>query len=233
MTDKLPIYFLPGTLCTTATFSSQINALTSAKYLVNVVQFTTERSIDDMVDTVLEKMNNSPGILIAFSMGGMVALALAKKHSSLVKKMCLIGSNCHADLPERQAPRIQHISEAKAKGLTDVLTRYYLPHYLFNHNQQHQQLILDMAESLGIECFEAQLAALATRKDTLSVLEDLLCPVLLLAGSDDNLCNKDHQMKMHKHCPNSDLILLSRCGHFPMLERSTTTSTLLLSWLQQ
>ena len=41
------------------------------------------------------------------------------------------------------------------------------------------------------------------------------------------------QMKMHKHCPNSDLILLSRCGHFPMLERSTTTSTLLLSWLQQ
>jgi pimeloyl-ACP methyl ester carboxylesterase len=231
MTEKLPIYFLPGTLCSEATFSHQINTLTSAGYLVNVVQFTTERSIDEMVDTCLEKMNNSLGVIIGFSMGGIVALALAKKHPALIKKLCLIGSNCHADLPERQAPRQQHIREAKDKGLTDVLSKYYLPNYLLTDNQQLQQLILNMAEALGISCFEAQLTALSTREDTLAVLETLTCPVLLLAGSNDKLCNAEHQMKMHQHCPNSDLVLLSRSGHFPMLERASTTSTLLLSWL--
>ena len=231
MTEKLPIYFLPGTLCTEATFSQQINTLNAAGYLVKVAQFTTERSIDEMVDTCLEKMNNSPGVIIGFSMGGIVALALAKKHPSLIKQLCLIGSNCHADLPERQAPRQQHINEAKANSLTDVVSKYYLPNYLFTENQQHQQLILSMAEKLGIDCFESQLAALSTREDTLAVLAGLTCPVLLLAGSNDKLCNAEHQLKMHQHCPNSDLVLLNRSGHFPMLERATATSTLLLSWL--
>ena len=231
MSEKLPIYFLPGTLCTEAVFSHQINVLTSAGYLVNVVQFTTERSINEMVNTCLEKINGSPGVVIGFSMGGIVALALAKKHPALIEQLCLIGSNCHADLPERQIPRQQHISEAKTTSLTDVLSKYYLPNYLFSNNQQHQQLILNMAETLSIECFESQLAALSTREDTLAVLEALTCPVLLLAGSDDKLCNAEHQLKMHQHCPSSDLVLLNCSGHFPMLERAKTTSTLLLSWL--
>jgi pimeloyl-ACP methyl ester carboxylesterase len=226
-----PLYLLPGTLCTLAMFNEQITILKKQGFEVISVQFSLEKTIDEMVQTTIEAMENKPGNICGFSMGGIVALALADKRPDLISKLCLISSNCLADLPQRQAPREQHIKHAKQFGLRSVFQENYLPNYLFQHNDKHNTLITQMAESVGLEGFEAQLQALSTRKDTLSVLKNITCPVSIIAGENDKLCPKSHQLHMHEHCKTSDLTLLSNCGHFPMLERSNTVSTLLGDWL--
>jgi pimeloyl-ACP methyl ester carboxylesterase len=176
-------------------------------------------------------MENKPGNILGFSMGGIVALALAKRRPDLVIRLCLMSSNCHEDLPERKAPRAEQLKQAKQLGLQSVFQAFYLPNYLFQHNDKHNTLITHMAETLGLVCLEAQLAALSTRENTLPVLQNIQCPVSIIAGENDKLCTKSHQLYMHEHCQSSDLTLLSNCGHFPMLERSNTVSTLLGDWL--
>lgn len=226
-----PIYLLPGTLCTFEMFSEQKSALEKQGIEVVGIQFCLEKSIDEMVQTTIAAMENTPGNICGFSMGGIVALALAKKRPDLISRLCLISSNCHADITERKATREQHIKQARQLGLLSVFEEFYLPNYLFQHNDKHNRLITRMAETLGLACFEAQLAALSTREDTLSVLQNIQCPVTIIAGENDKLCTKSHQLHMHEHCQTSDLTLLSHCGHFPMLERSNTVSTLLGDWL--
>jgi pimeloyl-ACP methyl ester carboxylesterase len=229
--SNTPLYFLPGTLCTNDMFSEQISALNKQGINVVKVQFTVESTIDEMVQTTIKVMGNKPGNICGFSMGGIVALALAKKHPKLITRLCLMSSNSFADLPEREAPRKEHIKQAKQLGLRYTIQENYLPNYLFQQNDIHNTLITKMAESLGIDCFEAQLLALSTREDTLSVLQSMTCPVLIIAGENDKLCNKAHQLHMHQHCLTSDLILLNNCGHFPMLERAETVSAALSDWL--
>ncbi|MGB0938683.1 MAG: alpha/beta fold hydrolase [Colwellia sp.] len=228
---QLPLYFLPGTLCNADMFKAQISALKDQNVNVITIDFSTQRSIDEMVETTLKVMNNRPGNLCGFSMGGLVALALAKKHPKLVARLCLMSSNCHADIPEKKALREEHVKQAKELSLQAILQKFYLPNYLYQDNDKHFQTISTMAETLGIECFEAQLAALSTREDTLSVLQNITCPVTIIAGENDKLCTKAHQLHMHEHCNNSDLFLLNQCGHFPMLERESTVLTLLEDWL--
>lgn len=226
-----PLYLLPGTLCTDEIFSVQISALKNQGVEVIFVPFSLEHSIDEMVQKTIETMNNRPGNILGFSMGGIVALALTKLRPDLVTRLCLMSSNCHADLPERKAPREQHIQQAKQFGLRSVFQKLYLPNYLFQNNDRHNTLITQMAETLGTGCFEAQLHALSTREDTLSVLKNIACPVAIIAGENDKLCAKSHQLLMHEHCQTSDLTLLNNCGHFPMLERAKTVTTLLGDWL--
>jgi pimeloyl-ACP methyl ester carboxylesterase len=225
------LYILPGTMCTKLMFSEQISYLQKQNINVVVVQFNTEKTMAEMVKTTLVAMNNIPGNILGFSMGGMVALALIKQHPKLALRLALLSSNCHQDLPERQASRSALIELAKATSVSKVINESFLPSYFFQQKNHHNELIISMAESLGIDCFEAQLLALSTREDTLDVLQNLLCPVVIIGGDNDQLCSAEHQLDMHKNCPNSDLVLLTECGHFPTLERATTVSHSLKDWL--
>jgi pimeloyl-ACP methyl ester carboxylesterase len=227
------LYILPGTMCTESMFREQISYLKNQNINVEFVQFRTEKTISEMVETTLKKMNNIPGNVLGFSMGGMVSLALAKKKPKLVLRLALLSSNCHKDLPERQASRNALIAQAKTTTVGKVINESFLPNYLFNQNQEHHELITSMAETLGIDCFEAQLVALSTREDTLAVLKNLTCPILIISGNNDQLCTAEHQLFMHNNCTNSDLVLLADCGHFPSLERSVSVSRNIENWLSR
>lgn len=230
---KQVLYILPGTMCTDLMFAEQKNYLSQQNIEVINVQFTTETTIDAMVNTAIEAMNHSPGNILGFSMGGIVALALAKKAPQLVKRLALLSSNSHLDLPERKAPRASLIKQAQTDGVFKIMREFFLPNYLFNPHEAHNDLILKMADDLGFDCFKAQLEALSTRDDTLDVLRSLNCPVAIIAGKEDKLCTADHQVVMNDNCSTSDLFLLSNCGHFPSLERAAILSQLLENWIRR
>ncbi|TRX56771.1 alpha/beta fold hydrolase [Thalassomonas sp. M1454] len=230
--DSKIVYILPGTMCTGIMFTHLRSALTNAGFTSKVIQFTTEKSINDMV-SLCKKQATSPGIFLGFSMGGIVALALAKQYPELISKLILMSSNSFADLPGKNEIRQQHISKAKQDGLDDVIKHDFKPLYLYKENLQHQQLILAMAQELGFNCFESQLPALSTRTDSLHLLQTFKQPVLIIAGENDKLCQVQEQQKMHNACANSELILLTQCGHFPTLEQTEKTSKSILTWLKQ
>jgi len=227
----LPVLLLPGTLCDGAVFHHQVKALETIASHVEVVEFRHERSIFQMADTVAERIPDAGRAAIAgFSMGGMVALALAGRHPDRVAKIALINSNCHSEFPERHAARLRDLALARSAGISELIANHYIPNYLYRRESRHQQIILDMATRLGTDCFESQLEALATRPDSREILQNIHCPTLVLGSDHDSLCPPAVQMEMHELANGSDLLLLGDCGHFSTLERPTAVSSALLNW---
>lgn len=227
---QLPILILPGTLCTGTMFNKQINHLQQYCQDITVVQFTTEKSLTEMADKAIAATKNKPCAIIGFSMGGIVAAEIARTQPQLIAKLALVNSNCHADIPERKSARKAQISQAKSGQLTKLLSETFLPNYLFKENNAHKNLIIEMATSLGADCFAAQAMAIEDRPDVLSVLQSLKSDILIIGGKQDKICPADHQKMMHENLPGSHLQLLEQCGHFSPLEQAEKVSNLLTYW---
>jgi pimeloyl-ACP methyl ester carboxylesterase len=227
----LPVLLLPGTLCTGAIFDEQATALAALAPRVEVVEFRHEQSIDEMAATAAKHIfPDSRAALVGFSMGGMVALALARRAPESIGKIALLNSNHHGDRPERRARRLQQLATAADDDLRDIIEREYLPRYLHHQKPGHRALILDMACELGMDCLRAQTRALAGRPDGSETLERLRCPTLILGSDQDSLCPPAVQIEMHGLVEHSDLVLLGDCGHFSPLERPQAVSRALCSW---
>jgi pimeloyl-ACP methyl ester carboxylesterase len=227
---QLPILILPGTLCTGAMFSEQITHLEQYCHDITVVQFTTEKSLTEMADKVITATNNKPCAIIGFSMGGIVALEVARARPELIAKLALVNSNCHGDLAERKSARKAQIAQAKSGQLTELVSKTFLPNYLFKADNAHEKLIIEMATSLGADCFAAQAMAIEDRPDSLSVLQQLNSDILIIGGKQDKICPVEHQQMMHENLPGSHLQLLEQCGHFAPLEQAKKVSNLLTHW---
>jgi pimeloyl-ACP methyl ester carboxylesterase len=229
--NKLPVLFLPGTLCDGAIFTRQLAVFEAAASSVRVVAFKHERSIQDMAESVARQIPPGDKACIAgFSMGGMVALALADRYPERVAGLALINSNCRADHPGSRSVRLRHLELARKDGIGEMVVKHYIPKYLHDCDPAHQQIILEMAQRLGTDCFEAQAEALAIRPDASDVLRKIYCPTLILGSDEDVLCPPAEQLEMHRLATGSDLLMLGSCGHFSMLERPEAVSGALLNW---
>jgi pimeloyl-ACP methyl ester carboxylesterase len=230
MMTQLPILILPGTLCTGKMFREQINHLQQYCQDITVVQFSTEKSLTEMAKKVIKASKNQPCAIVGFSMGGIVALEIAKTHPQLIAKLALVNSNCHADLPERKLARKAQIIQVKSGKLIELVTEIFLPNYLFKTDNAHEELIIEMARALGADCFVAQVMAIEDRPDFLPVLQQLKSDILIIGGKQDKICSVEHQQLMHKNSPGSHLQLLDQCGHFAPLEQAENVSNLLTHW---
>lgn len=232
--NKLPVLLLPGTLCTAAVFNHQIDELARLAPGVDVVQFTLEDSISKMADKAIRCIpRQGSAAIIGFSMGGMVAMEIARKAPELIGKLALLNTSFHADLPERGLARIQHLKEAKSSSMGSVIRQYYLDRYLYEPEPDASQLIVEMANELGTPCFAVQINAHTTRVDSSDVLAGIECPPLVLGSSHDQLCPRDEQNQMHQLIKGSKLKILDRCGHFSMLEKPVEVNRALRDWYLQ
>jgi pimeloyl-ACP methyl ester carboxylesterase len=226
-----PVLLLPGTLCTGAIFDHQTRTLEALAPAVEVVQFRNESSIEEMVATVVRRIPpGEPAAIAGFSMGGMVALALARRAPERIAKLALINSNHHGDRPERRTRRLDQLSAATESDLPGLIERDYLPRYLHRQQPEHRALILEMARELGIECFRSQTTALASRADASQILQSIGCPTLFIGSNEDPLCPPAVQREMHGMVAQSKLLMLTDCGHFSTLERPRAVSQALRDW---
>ena len=231
---NLPVLFLPGTLCTPSVFSSQVKALKPLAPQIDVVRFALEDSISEMADTAIKHIDPKVGsAIVGFSMGGMVAMEIARRAPELIKNLALLNTNLHADLPGRQLARLQHLKEASTSSMGDIIRQYYLDRYLYQAHPEASKQIIAMADSMGTKCFAAQINALATRADSRDVLASIKCPTLILGASEDELCPQVKQQQMHQMVKSSELRILDSCGHFSMLEKPLEVNHALKGWYLQ
>jgi len=227
----LPVLLIPGTLCTPDVFKLQAGELAAIAPHVELVRFTLEDSISKMADTAIESIRaHGAAAVIGFSMGGMVAMEMARKAPQLIGKLALLNSNYQADSAGNQAARRRHLAQARIGGMEAVIRQHYLDRYLHRPSASAEKLIIDMACELGPACFAAQIRAHATRPDSGATLKSIRCPTLILGALQDQLCPPLMQTRMAQMIENSDLLMLDACGHFSMLERPADVNTALRDW---
>jgi len=229
--SSLPLLLLPGTLCTGEVFTRQMDSLSAVCSDIRVVEFRLERSIDEMALTASRQIEKGEKIAVAgFSMGGMVALALAARFPGRIERIALLNSNCHGDAPERREKRSQLVAEANSGSLRKVAKHGLLGSYLLHQRDTDRQLIQDMAEAHGPASFAAQSQALASRRDRGEELRGLHCPLLILGSRHDILCPPSVQQEMHGMAAHSHLVMLEDSGHFSLLEQPDEVSAALTDW---
>ena len=192
-----------------------------------------QASISAMAAAVLSTLHG-PVIPVGFSMGGIVALDMARQAPERVNAMVLIDTNAGADLPERASVRPIQQARVKNGELATIIADELKPAYLAAANRDDEvlrQLLFDMAMGLGEDVFLAQSEALRTRDDLGRVLDTFAGPVAMMCGAEDRLCPPIWHEAMAQRAKNAQLTIIPGAGHMLPLEQPAAFSAALISWL--
>ena len=230
MNNKPLLVFIPGTLCTSQVFKPMVENL---EYDSVLIDYKYHDSLQAMTEEVFRLVGDKPIIPVGFSMGGMVAFELIRRVKEQIRGLILLDSNAHADLPGRQEGRERHLALAKKTNLTNLMQEVYLPVYFEKSECAESQIVLQMAETLGIDVFEAQLQVIAQRPASLDVLKGFAKPTLIIGGENDLPCPPLHQLMMADVAVNSECHIIPQCGHFAVLEQPQKIAKLINRWIEK
>jgi pimeloyl-ACP methyl ester carboxylesterase len=191
---------------------------------------------DDTIAAMAERAlaaAEGPLLPVGFSMGGIVALAMAERAPERMAGLVLLDTNASADLPERAAARPRQQADVRAGALERVVVEELKPNYLAVANRADAALLArlrDMALALGPDVFVRQSEALRTRPDLRRVLPSLDAPVLLMCGEEDRLCPPEWHQALAADARAATLHVVPRAGHMLPLEQPAVLAAMLSSW---
>jgi pimeloyl-ACP methyl ester carboxylesterase len=100
-------------------------------------------------------------------------------------------------------------------------------------DRANDRVLLDRLQAMalrnGKEVFIRQLSAL--RSDGYSELQNIRCPTLIVASSDDQLSSLAEAQLMAAQIPAASLVLIEDCGHMTPLEKPQQLLQILSDWL--
>jgi pimeloyl-ACP methyl ester carboxylesterase len=193
----------------------------------------TEPSLDGQIEHLLDQL--PPGFALAgLSLGGIVAMAVARRAPQRVSRLCLMSTNPRQPTPAQlvgwAAQRAELAAGAAARDMQESILSLLLSPTVMRKQPDLVQLTLEMADDIGPTSLDAQLRMQATRIDERPGLIQLRCPTLIIAARDDALCSVDRHLEMAALVPGAQLVILERCAHLSPLERPDQVSEHLARW---
>jgi pimeloyl-ACP methyl ester carboxylesterase len=167
--------------------------------------------------------------LAGFSMGGIVALAMASIAPERLTQLALIAANAAADNDFIRSARQQLIERAQAgqyAGITPRLTK------LNQHpSTQNDPTILALRERMaadyGAEKFIAHSRALMSRVDRHAVLARLDIPIQIIVGREDLVTPVAASEAMLAAQPRASMHVIEEAGHMVVLEKPAAVAAIL------
>lgn len=230
------LILLPGMVCDRASWEPVIGKLVRFAD-IQVADYGDQDSLAGMAESVLASAPECFS-LAGHSMGGRVALEICRLAPERVQRLCLIATE-HTPKPEGDAgiaetnARLGMLELAKSQGM-HAMAEMWSPNLLAEANRKNPALLEEMTRMISRQS-AAQLAshirAGENRPDSTGVLEQLACPVLLIAGAEDALRPASVMARMQALIANSQFKTISDCGHMPMMEQPDSVGELLCKWL--
>jgi pimeloyl-ACP methyl ester carboxylesterase len=218
MTPFTPI-FIPGLLCTADLFAAQLTHLDTTQRLFKVADTSQEDTITAMAGRALA-MADGMLLPVGLSMGGYVALEMARRAPDRIAGLALLNTTCRIDSAAHRRQREQAINLAHSDRFKGV-TRHLLPRLLSPDavNDPHiARRVLKMADDIGRQTFIQQQTAILGRQDQSEMLRAFRQPILILCGTLDVLTPPKLSAEMAALCPHADYRLLDGVGHLSSME---------------
>ena len=221
------LLLLPGNMCDARMWSG----------LCDLHCVHADLSRDDSIEQMAQRMlieHQGPLIPIGFSMGGIVALEMARQAPDRIHGLILSDTNAGADLPERAILRPAQQDRVRNGELAAIVADELKPVYLADQNRCNEPmktLLFDMAMELGDDVFIRQSEALRTRADLGPVLDLYMGPVIFLCGAEDALCPPALHHVMAARCHDAEVHIITGAGHLLPLEQPAHFRSIISDWL--
>lgn len=223
---KETLILLPGLLSDQAVWSHQLNHLSD---LVNcrVIPLTSDDNMDDLIQTVLQSVEGN-FYLAGHSMGGWLALELARVAPLRILKLCLLNTSAQKDSAEKRQNRIDMI-EAVTQGQFQTVAEDIANRYVYNTKVKKD--VLAMFLRVGAQAFLNQEKALLTRHDSRSILSKLAMPTLVVHAVQDKVFSLAVHKELVDKIPNAKLAIIEDTGHMSPMESPQAVTAFLRFWL--
>ena len=208
--------FIPGLLCTDWLFHPQVDILPGDAVFCDTLKHDT---IAEMAESALTQITG-PLVPIGLSMGGYVALEMARRAPDRISAMALFSTSCCIDNLDQRTAREQAIKLSEQDGFRGI-TRHFLAKFLSPQAMADASLVdgvLQMAAEVGCTTFARQQKAILTRRAQHAVLKEFLPPLLIVCGMNDRVTPPHLSQEMAALAPHADLRLLPDVGHLSTLE---------------
>lgn len=228
------LVLLPGLACDERLWEAQRPALPPALDVRVTDAHMRHDRIETMAAAVLAE-NPGPLILCGASMGGMVAMEVARQAPGRIAGLALLGTNARAETPEMYELRrsaIELFENGEARDVIELNAGF-----AFHRSRAGDAALLrryvDLVLDAGAPQLVRQNRALMARPDARSHLPGLRCPVLVMCGDDDRLTPPECSREIAALIPQAELVWVAQCGHMLTMERPEFVNATLGPWLQR
>ncbi|QHT68267.1 alpha/beta hydrolase [Rhodocytophaga rosea] len=188
--------------------------------------YTNVEEMAGEVAKLLATLSINSCVIVAHSLGGYVALALAEKHPLLVKGLCLFHSTAYADSEEKKHTRNKTADFIEKNGL-EPFAESFVPPLFFKGKRETLAPDMEKARQMVIqtpkETAVAVTKAMRDRPDRTQVLKEANYPVLFIAGREDEAVPLE-AAKSQFFLPKRSIVhILPETAHMGMFERPRET----------
>lgn len=177
-------------------------------------------SIEDVASAVQQwttQMNLNLPLIVGHSLGGYVALAMAKKFPEKIGGIGLFQSTAYPDSDERKANRDRVIEFVKKHG-ADPFIDTFVPGLFFDKHHPAISETYRIARKTKKETLIAYTAAMRDRPSSIDLNTYFHKPVLILGGEKDAIISVETTLQHADFFGETEVHILRNAGHMAMFE---------------
>lgn len=203
----------------------------------DVRELSTQTSLDVLADDVAETIMRlgQPAVVGGLSLGGYVALNLARRHPDRVAALALVDTKANSDDEAAADGRLAFADRVDVEGggwVADLM----IPKLLGPTTRQRRPEVVKAVRKMTEENNPAVIAwvqrAMARRPDSFGVLRGFAGPVLGVVGSEDELSPPSDMTRIIAAATNGAMATIPGAGHLSPIEAPSQVAAVLASWLR-
>ena len=182
---------------------------------------TMDAMADDLAALLDALAIDEPVVVVGLSMGGYVAFQFWRKYVERLRGLVLCDTRAAADTPEAAQARHALVERLLDEGMQVVvgamLPKLLAPATLAGHSEAVEALRETMLANPA-EGSAAALRGMAQRPDMTAELPKISLPTLVIVGQEDAISTVDEMRGIAKAIPESEFVVIPRCGHMTPME---------------
>src|SRR3990172_7894049 len=192
---------------------------------IPAADFTMENCASEVNNFLRKRGVGGKVVLVGLSMGGYIAFEFMRQFPEKIRGVVLVATHPLPDT-EATARGRQETAEFVLNEGSEALAGRLIPKLLGKTTLESKPDVVQRCRELIVDNSPSGIAkachGLAARRDSTSLLQHILVPTLIVAGSEDALIPETRAIEMKQQIKTSQLEILKECGHLVNLEQPQT-----------